>query len=139
MKWQDGRPLTAADVAFTFTYIIKNDMSNFTNYTVGIRTVSAVDPTTVRIVCSAPKADLERALVPILPEHIWAHVSPAAAQSSYAVKLPLVGSGPFQTVAFKKGSYVEMVSATPTGTGPSRRSTRSTSSSTRMPTRWSPT
>ena len=32
-----------------------------------------------------------------------------AAQSSYVVKLPLVGSGPFQVVAFKKGSYVEMV------------------------------
>ena len=31
----------------------------------------------MRIVCAAPKADLERALVPILPEHIWAHVSPA--------------------------------------------------------------
>ncbi len=109
LKWQDGRPLTAADVAFTYTYIIKNDMTNFTNYTVGIKSVTALDPTTVRIVCSAPKADLERALVPILPEHIWSHVSPAAAQSSYSVKLPLVGSGPFQVVAFKKGSYVEMV------------------------------
>ena len=108
LRWQDGQPLTAADVAFTYTYIIKNDLTNFTNYTLGIKTVTALDPTTVRIVCSAPKADLERALVPILPEHIWSHVSPAAAQSSYNVKLPLVGSGPFQTVAFKKGSYVEM-------------------------------
>jgi peptide/nickel transport system substrate-binding protein len=109
VQWQDGEPLTAADVAFTYTYVIKNDMTNFTNYTLGIKTVSAIDPTTVRIVCSAPKADLERALVPILPEHIWAHVAPAAAQSSYAVQLPLVGSGPFETVVFKKGSYVEMV------------------------------
>ena len=109
LRWQDGRPLTAADVAFTYTYIIKNDMTNLTNYTQGIKTVTALDPTTVRIVCSAPKADLERALVPILPEHIWAHVSPAAAQTSYAVKLPLVGSGPYETAKFIKGSYVEMV------------------------------
>ena len=46
--------------------------------------------------------------VPIIPEHIWAHVSPSVAQSSYAVKLPLVGSGPFTTVQFKKGSYIHL-------------------------------
>ncbi len=109
VKFQDGVPLTAADVAFTYTYIIKNDMTNLTNYTQGIKTVTALDPTTVRIVCSAPKADLERALVPILPEHIWAHVSPKAAATSYVNKPPIVGSGPFQTVKFVKGSYVEMV------------------------------
>ena len=72
---QDGRPLTAADVAFTYTYIIKNDMTNLTNYTQGIKTVTALDPTTVRIVCSAPKADLERALVPILPRTLGARLA----------------------------------------------------------------
>ena len=109
VKWQDGVPLTAADVAFTYTYIIKNDMTNLTNYTNGIKTVTALDPTTVRIVCSAPKADLEKAIVPILPAHIWAHVSPGAAATTFVNKPPIIGSGPFQTVAFKKGSYVEMV------------------------------
>jgi len=108
VRWQDGVPLTAADVAFTYTYIIKNDMTNLTNYTSGIKTVTALDPATVRIVCTAPKADLEKASVPILPEHIWAHVSPSVASTRYSVKYPLVGSGPFQTVTFKKGSYVEM-------------------------------
>jgi len=109
VKWQDGVPLTAADVAFTYDYIIKNNMTNWTNYTAGIKDVVAVDPTTVRIVCSVPKANMEKANVPILPEHIWSHVSPTTASTSYAVKYPLVGSGPFETVAFKKGSYVEMV------------------------------
>ena len=47
--------------------------------------------------------------MPILPKHIWEHVSPQAAATSYQNKPPIVGSGPFQTVAFKKGSYVEMV------------------------------
>jgi peptide/nickel transport system substrate-binding protein len=109
VKWQDGVPLTAADVAFTYNYIVKNDMTNLTNYTLGIKTVTALNPTTVRIVCSAPKADLEKASVPILPEHIWGHVSPTAAATSYVNKPPIVGSGPFQTVAFVKGDYVEMV------------------------------
>ena len=109
VKWSDGQPLTASDVAFTFDYIIKHNMTNWTNYTAGIKEVTAVDPTTVRIVCSAPKANMEKATVPILPEHIWSHVSPSVAGTSYAVKYPLVGSGPFVTVAFKKGSYVELV------------------------------
>ena len=109
IKWQDGVPLTAADVAFTFNYIVKNQMANFTNSTFGIKSATALDATTVRIVCSRPKADLETMWVPIIPQHIWQHVSPQAASTSYAVKLPLVGSGPFQTVAFKKGSYIHLV------------------------------
>ena len=108
VKWQDGQPLTADDVAFTYNYIVKNDMTNLTNYTQGIERVKALDPTTVQIVCSAPKADFERATIPILPQHIWGKVSPQAAATSYVNKPPIVGSGPFQTVAFVKGSYVEM-------------------------------
>jgi peptide/nickel transport system substrate-binding protein len=108
VKWQDGQPLTAADVAFTFNYVVKNQMANFTNSTFGIKSATALDPTTVQIVCSRPKADLESMWVPIIPQHIWAHVSPSAAQTSYSVKLPLVGSGPFTTVQFKKGSYIHL-------------------------------
>jgi len=109
VRFNDGTPLTAADIAFTYDYIIKHDMTNWTIYTAGIKDVIALNPTTVRFICSAPKADLEKCDIPILPEHIWEHVSPSAAESSYAVKLPMVGSGPFETVAFVKGSYVEMV------------------------------
>ena len=74
--------------------------------------------------------------MPILPEHIWAHVSPQAAATSYGNKPPIIGSGPFETVAFVKGSYVEMV-RNPYYWGRSRPSTRSTSRSTRTPTPWS--
>ncbi len=94
VKWQDGQPLTAADVAFTYTYIIKNDMTNLTNYTIGIKTVTAVDPSTVRIVCEAPKADLEKATVPILPEHIWAHVSPGRPPPATSTNPPSSAAAP---------------------------------------------
>jgi peptide/nickel transport system substrate-binding protein len=109
VKWSDGQPLTAEDVAFTYNYAIKNHMSTWTTYLAGIDHVDVVDPTTVSIVCSAPKANMDKANIPILPEHIWTHVAPSLAGSSYQVKYPLVGSGPFQVTAFKKGSYVEMV------------------------------
>ena len=52
---------------------------------------------------------MEAQSVPILPEHIWKNVSPNAAATSYGNKPPIIGSGPFETVAFNKGAYVKMV------------------------------
>ena len=110
VKFQDGVPLTASDVAFTYNYVIKNDIAQYTTYIAGIESAKALDPTTVQLTCAHPMAVgfMETQSVPILPEHIWKSVPPQAASTSYAVKLPLVGSGPYQTVAFKKGSYIEM-------------------------------
>jgi len=108
VKWSDGQPLTAADVAFTYNYIVKNHMANLALTTTGIASAKALDPTTVQITCSQPKANMEAIFLPILPQHVWEHVSPQAAQTTFQNKPPIVGSGPFYTVAFKKGSYVEM-------------------------------
>jgi peptide/nickel transport system substrate-binding protein len=111
VRFDDGTPLTAADVAFTYNYIIKNKLANLLEYTQGIDTVTAPDPTTVRFVCAHPMAlgYMENSSVPILPKHIWEHVSPEAAVTSYGDKPPIIGSGPFETVGYVKGSYVEMV------------------------------
>ena len=108
LKWSDGQPLTAADVAFTYNYIVKNHMANLALATVGITGAKEIDPTTVQITCSQPKADMEDSFLPILPQHIWEHVSPQIAGTTYPNNPPIVGSGPFYTVAFKKGSYIEM-------------------------------
>ena len=110
VKFQDGTPLTASDVAFTYDYIIQHQMANLLEYTQGIERVKALDPTTVQFTCSHPMAVgyMENSAVPIVPEHIWQHVSPQAAGSSYGNKPPIIGSGPFETVAFVKGSYVKM-------------------------------
>jgi peptide/nickel transport system substrate-binding protein len=47
--------------------------------------------------------------VPIVPEHIWSKISPNAAQNSFQNHPPIVGTGPFQTVEFKKGQDIRMV------------------------------
>ena len=119
VKFQDGVPLTAADVAFTYNYIIKNNMANYLNYVAGIETVKALNPTTVQFTCAHPMAlgYMETQSVPILPEHIWAHVSPQAAMASYGDRPPIIGSGPFETVGYVKGTYIEMV-RNPTYWGP---------------------
>ena len=106
VKFQDGTPLTAADVAFTYTYIIKNSISQYTLYIPGIKTVTALDPTTVRFTCAHPMAlgYMETQAVPILPEHIWKNVSPNAATTTYGNKPPIIGSGPYETVATSRAA-----------------------------------
>ena len=51
VTWQDGVPFTARDVVFTFDYVIKNQLTNFTTYTEFIKKVVAVNDYTVRFDC----------------------------------------------------------------------------------------
>jgi len=109
VTWQDGKPLTAKDVAFTYNYIIQNDMENWTAYTNLIEKATAVDDTTVVFECSKPKPDMTRHYVPILPEHIWSKIDPKKAAKGYANEPPYVGSGPFQCTEWKKTSHIKLV------------------------------
>jgi peptide/nickel transport system substrate-binding protein len=107
-KWQDGEPLTASDVAFTFNYIIDNELGMFLDYVKFIDNVEAPDDTTVVFNCSKPKANMLGLWIPILPEHIWSKVKPSEVENKFKNPPPVIGSGPFQTVEWKKGEYVRM-------------------------------
>ena len=117
--WQDGQPVTAADVAFTYNYIIDSfkykdgsfGLSLFRDNMAGITSVKATDPQTVVLVTDKPSATILSAPVPILPEHIWKAVSyEAASGTSKDVKAfdnaSMVGSGPFHLVQEVKDQYV---------------------------------
>jgi peptide/nickel transport system substrate-binding protein len=115
--WDDGQPLTARDIAFTYNYVIQNEMENFTAYTNLIEKATAIDDYTVEFQCSKPKPDMIRHWVPILPEHVWSKVDPKDAAKGYSNKPPYVGSGPFKAVEWKKTSHVHLV-ANPEWWGP---------------------
>ena len=108
VKWQDGQPLTASDVAFSYNYIIDNQISTYTNYVDGIKKAVVVDPSTVQMICSRPKANMLSTIIPIVPEHIWSKVSGKAATTSFQNPPSIVGSGPFQVVEWKKGSFIRL-------------------------------
>jgi peptide/nickel transport system substrate-binding protein len=108
VKWQDGQDLTAADVVFTYNYIIDNELSAYSGKLAGVTKVKAVDDYTVKIVTEQPKADMLRLWIPILPEHVWAKIPPEEAGTTYQNNPPIVGSGPFQVVEFKRGKYVTL-------------------------------
>jgi peptide/nickel transport system substrate-binding protein len=107
--WQDGVPLTARDVAFTFNYIIDNKMGNFLTYTEFIEKAVAVDDYTVQIICSQPKANMLGLWIPIVPQHIWKSIDPKKANATFQNDPPIIGSGPYQVVEFKKSDYVRLV------------------------------
>jgi peptide/nickel transport system substrate-binding protein len=108
VKWSDGQPLTAADVAWTYNFVIRNRMPHLYNAARGIRRAEVLNATTVMLVCTAPKADMEYAYIPILPKHVWEHVGVAAARTDYANGPPVVGSGPYQVVHWERGSYLRL-------------------------------
>ena len=106
MKWQDGVPFTAKDVAYTYNAIIKYGLSNFGAAMTGIKNAVATDDTTVVINCKYPKADILAMWCPIIPEHIWGTFTKWNDFERFVNKPPVIGTGPFQVVEFKKGEYV---------------------------------
>jgi len=115
--WNDGERVTAEDVAFTYNYIIDGNLENWTAYTNLIDEVKVIDDYTVEFTCSKPKPDMIRHYVPIVPEHIWSKISYEDAAKGFQNKPPIVGSGPFNCVEWKKNSHVKMV-ANPDWRGP---------------------
>ncbi len=110
VTWQDGRPLTARDVAFTFRYFTKGAGSISPGIVRGlpISDVQARGDSTV--VFSLPKpfapfAETIAGRVPIVPEHIWADVKdPQKFRGPKAV----TGSGPYTLKSYDAatGSYL---------------------------------
>ena len=107
VKWSDGEPLTAQDVAYTYNRILRQDLSMYSSYFTGVTKVEAPDDATVVITSSKPNAVMTALYVPILPEHVWSKV-PDSKVESYA-NVPMVSSGPFQVTEVKNGKYVKMV------------------------------
>lgn len=96
--WQDGQPLTAADVAFSFDYYAKHPYKWMSTEVVA----SAADAGggTVEITLKRPYAAfLEEiaGIVPILPRHIWEPVADPIAATGANLSL---GSGPFRLDAY---------------------------------------
>ena len=95
-------------MAFTYNYVIENDLYNWTSYTTNIKEAKVIDEYTVQIICSRPSRPSSRTSCSIIPEHIWSKISAKAAENSFQNKPPIIGSGPFQCVEWKKGSFVRM-------------------------------
>ena len=97
IKWSDGKPLTADDVAYTFNLLKTNkglDLNAL--WSSGLTSVTA-SGSTVTMKFNAPSQTYFYYIAdqtPIIPKHIWDTGAPAKNPVTYADTNP-VGSGPY--------------------------------------------
>src|SRR3954468_7707380 len=102
LKWSDGKPLTAEDVAWTVNTSRDEEWINHSSTTVNLD-ATAKDPTTLVIKTKVPDPKLPTMDVYILPKHIWGKMS-ADERGKYDAT-DGVGSGPFVLEKFEKGQF----------------------------------
>jgi peptide/nickel transport system substrate-binding protein len=102
LKWSDGQPLTAEDVAYTINRAKKEEWLNYTSV-VGNLTATVQDPTTLVVKTSVPDPKLPTLDMYVVPKHIW-EKQDAKAVTKYDA-LDGVGSGPFTLEHFEKGQF----------------------------------
>lgn len=100
ITWNDGKPLTAADVAFTFNLMKKNkglDLNAL--WSSGLQSVTAADQQVIMKFAapSEPYFYYIAGQTAIVPEHVWSTGEPGQDPVQFADPKP-VGSGPY-TVA----------------------------------------
>ena len=102
LKWSDGKPLTAEDIAWTINTSRDEEWLNHSSTTVNLD-AEATDDTTVVVKSKVADPKLPTMDVYILPKHIWSKMN-ADKRGKYDA-VDGVGSGPFVLEKFEKGQF----------------------------------
>ncbi|MFI1990270.1 ABC transporter substrate-binding protein [Actinoplanes sp. NPDC020271] len=103
VKWSDGQPFTAKDVAYTFDLNRRTPALNAT----GLKLVSSVatDDKTAVLTFEKPSFTDEAQVLgntPIVPQHVWEKI----ADPTKSINPNPVGTGPYKLKSFSAQSYV---------------------------------
>jgi peptide/nickel transport system substrate-binding protein len=97
LTWQDGQPLTANDVAFTYHVIQDPDAQSPLETSWQDVSVQATSPTTVVFTLTDPLVSFPYSLTNgIVPEHLLSNIPMAELRSASFNTVDPVGSGPFE-------------------------------------------
>jgi peptide/nickel transport system substrate-binding protein len=120
-RWQDGRPVTAEDVRFSFDAFADSALdTGARQYLAGRITVTPEDSATVLIRFDRPSSEeLFDATyhVRVLPSHIWSQIPRDRWPADTAIA-HLVGSGPYRVAEWRRGEYLRLVADTTSGEAP---------------------
>lgn len=111
VKWSDGKPFSADDVAFTFNdVVLKKELGaqSAANYS-AVKSVTVVDPSTVRFELSRKFAALSSFLAynaGIIPKHVLS--ADPLKTTSFNKGVP-VSTGPFKVDKYTSGQSVTLV------------------------------
>lgn len=113
MKWHDGKPVTAADVKFSFDYQKKWKAPFFVSSLNIIDDIEVVDRLSVRFKLTSPFAPLFANLfsaLMLIPEHVWKDI-PEKVDVDDPLNYPNltpVGSGPFRFDYWDRGKEMKV-------------------------------
>jgi len=101
-RFNDNTPITASDVAFSFTKFMTEGVPQFRVVYKGVE-VKAISRLTVRIVLPKPDKDMMLGLLglPILPQAFW-----EKHKFNQPLNTPPLGSGPYRISDYKLGQYI---------------------------------
>lgn len=112
MKWSDGKPFTASDMAWTLNYYKRNDVPNYSADLALFKHAVATNPTTMVMTATQPTSLYSGKTVfmyeYILPEHIWGKYENNYKAALRDPNVPSVGSGPFIIKKYVPDQYVEL-------------------------------
>lgn len=108
VRWQDGTPFTADDVAFTIGRVpnIPNSPGGFDGFVKAITRVEVVNPLTVRFHTTEPFASLPIDLGQIAI--VSRHVGTGASSEDYNSGKAVMGTGPYRLVRYAIGDRLEL-------------------------------
>lgn len=102
VKWHDGKPLTAEDVAYTYRVIQNPDAKSPLNASWQDITVEALDTYTVQFTLPNPLGSFPYSLTNgIIPQHVLKNITMTAMRSTPFNTASPIGSGPFRWQAIE--------------------------------------
>jgi peptide/nickel transport system substrate-binding protein len=108
VAWHDGRPFTADDVVFNWTFAIDPDNATSTRAIFDeVLRVDALDKHTVKVIFKKPQPFWAGVFTGggLLPRHIFEPLKGAASRDAVGMVKP-VGTGPYKLVEFKPGDLI---------------------------------
>jgi peptide/nickel transport system substrate-binding protein len=105
LKWSDGTPLTSRDVAFSYRFVIDNNVPQYRAYFPFHPTFET--PNAHTLIWKSEKPTFAPDMPPwvyIVPQHIWQKYDGKGLQTIKTVpNVPSVGSGPFTLTSWTRG------------------------------------
>ncbi|WP_238008754.1 ABC transporter substrate-binding protein [Dactylosporangium sp. AC04546] len=115
MKWSDGKPVSADDVAFTINAILKDKPAGNTTYgqLVNVDSASAPSPTRVELKLKRPDSTVVTEVgfwMNVVPKHVF---EPAGSVAKFANNSNWVSAGPYKLTTVAKGQSYTLERVTP--------------------------
>jgi peptide/nickel transport system substrate-binding protein len=110
IRWSDGQPMTAKDIAYTYNRIMTDKAAQEANgtYVENFDTVTAPDDATLVIKTKKPQASMTAIDIPVVPEHIWSKIAKIEDPATDSLAVVGVGDGPFIITEYRPNQLIRL-------------------------------